>query len=102
MPGWIVTLLALAAIVAFFLWFRRSSRKNPAVFAVPAGWREVLAQRLPHLTLLEARQRAMFEQRVQEFLAGKRFVGCDGLVVTDEMRVLIAGMAGLLILREQA
>jgi Mlc titration factor MtfA (ptsG expression regulator) len=67
-----------------------------------ADWPRLLERRLPHLALLDAAQRARFEQRVAQFLAEKPFVGCAGVKVTDEMRVLVAGLACLLILRPQA
>jgi Mlc titration factor MtfA (ptsG expression regulator) len=35
---------------------------------------------------------------VQQFLHQKKFVGCDGLQITDEMRVTIAGKACMLLL----
>ena len=38
---------------------------------------------------------------IQVFLAEKDFIGCDGLVVTDEMRVTIAALACLLILNRE-
>jgi hypothetical protein len=77
-------------------WFRR----RPAPF--PERWRALLAQRLPHWERLTPELRARFEPRVMEFLGRKRFYGCNGLQVTEEMRVLIAGMACLLILRPEA
>lgn len=46
--------------------------------------------------------RQRFEAQVGEFLRSKRFYGCSGLAVTDEMRLVIAGMACLLILRPGA
>lgn len=102
MTGWIVATLALGAIAAPLLYAWRAARSAPVAPPPPAGWRETLAQRVPHLRLLDAAQRALLEQRVQVFLAGKRFVGCAGLAVTGEMRVLIAGLACLLTLRPQA
>jgi MtfA peptidase len=57
---------------------------------------------LPHYAALTPEQRERFERRVQEFLVKKRFYGCNGLAVTEEMRVLVAGLACLLILRPQA
>jgi Mlc titration factor MtfA (ptsG expression regulator) len=38
---------------------------------------------------------------MQVFLAEKPFIGCDGLEVTDEMRVTIAAQACLLILKRR-
>ena len=39
---------------------------------------------------------------IQVFVAEKPFVGCGGLVVTDEMRVLVAAQAALLQLNRPA
>jgi len=64
--------------------------------------RALLDARLPHCARLSPELRARFEPRVAEFLATKKFYGCDGLTVTEEMRVLIAGQASLLILRQDA
>ena len=77
-------------------WFRR-----PAP-TLSEEQRALLEKRLPHYRLLAGALRERFHQRVAEFLARKRFYGCNGLQVTDEMRVLIAGMACLLILRPEA
>ncbi|HUS25179.1 MAG TPA: M90 family metallopeptidase [Candidatus Binatia bacterium] len=81
-------------------WLRRLLRRGPAPFA-PA-WRALLERRLPQHALLDAVLLPRFEARVQDFLRRKRFYGCDGLVVTEEMRVLVAGVAALLVLREDA
>jgi len=62
----------------------------------------MLAARLPHFDRITPELRARFEPRVVEFLAGKKFYGCNDLAVTEDMRVLVAGMACLLILREDA
>lgn len=94
-PLWPALLLAILAV--WVLWRRRRG-KTPQL---PQRWRELLAARLPHHARLSPELRERFEQRVQEFLAEKRFYGCSGLVVSDEMRVLIAGMACLLVLRPQ-
>ena len=46
--------------------------------------------------------RPLYERQVEIFLTEKRFVGCNGLVVEDAMRVAVAGLACLLILRPAA
>jgi MtfA peptidase len=75
-------------------------RRRPA--PLPPRWRELLAARLPHHDRLTPELRARFEPRVMEFLARKKFYGCNDLAVTEEMRVLVAGMACLLVLRPDA
>jgi hypothetical protein len=47
---------------------------------------------------MAAQDRRQLERLVQQFLHQKKFVGCAGLDLTDEMRVTIAGQACLLLL----
>jgi Mlc titration factor MtfA (ptsG expression regulator) len=75
-------------------------RRKPAL--MPDDMRTLLHARLPHCAKLPPELRARFEPRVMEFLGKKKFYGCDGLAITEEMRVLVAGQASLLILREDA
>ena len=75
-------------------------RRRPA--PLPERWRALLAARVPHVDRLTPELRARFEPRVMEFIGKKKFYGCNDLTVTEEMRVLIAGMACLLILRPDA
>jgi hypothetical protein len=93
----VVTILAGLALLLAGLVLRRS---RPA--ALGTAQRAVLDAHLPHYSKLDPAMRERFERRVQEFLAGKRFYGCSGLKITGEMRVLIAGMACLLILQPGA
>lgn len=78
----------------------RFFRRRPAPF--PERWRALLGARVPHVARLTPELRGRFEQRAMEFLQKKRFYGCNDLQVTEEMRVLIAGIAALLILRPDA
>jgi Mlc titration factor MtfA (ptsG expression regulator) len=51
--------------------------------------------------VLPANLQARLRERIQIFVGEKSFVGCDGLAVTDEMRVTIAAQACLLILKNR-
>lgn len=80
--------------------FQRLFRRPPQRLA--AAQRALLERRLPHCAQLRGAMRERFESRVREFLRSKRFYGCSGLSVTDDMRLTVAGMACLLILRPGA
>jgi Mlc titration factor MtfA (ptsG expression regulator) len=97
----VIAALALAALAAALLAWRWRTRRR-AVTPLPRAARELLDRRLPHCRALPPELRARFDRRVQDFLAHKRFYGCNGLALTEDMRVLIAGVAGLLILRPDA
>lgn len=64
---------------------------------LPAAWRKFLDANIPPCRTLPAPVRETFERHVRGFLAGKRFEGCRGLEVTDEMRLTVAGYAALLL-----
>lgn len=57
-----------------------------------------MRRRVPYLRRLPAPLQLRLKQQIQVFLAEKTFIGCDGLEITDEMRVTIAAQACLLIL----
>jgi Mlc titration factor MtfA (ptsG expression regulator) len=77
-------------------WRRRKLRRE----TFPAPWRRLLHDNVPLCEYLSTSLRATFEQHVQVFLDEKHFEGCGGLDVTDEMRVMIAGYACLLLLND--
>ena len=68
----------------------------------PAAWREILRRRMPAFTKLPTPVQLQLKKHVQVLLAEKPFIGCAGLVVTDEHRVLIAAQAALLLLNRRA
>ncbi|MES0873886.1 zinc-dependent peptidase [Sinimarinibacterium thermocellulolyticum] len=80
--------------------FRR--RRPRIVAAEPDGWRERLDALVPQAALVPPALRPRYLDAVGRFLREKRFVGCNGLVVVDDMRIAVAGLACLLLLREGA
>ncbi len=53
---------------------------------------------MPYLRRLPADLQLQLKKHIQVFIAEKPFIGCNGLVVTDEMRVVVAAQACLLLL----
>ncbi|MEY4562795.1 MAG: hypothetical protein RLZZ618_2072 [Pseudomonadota bacterium] len=103
MPG--MSLLILFGLVLAFAvgmfghpWWveRRRERIRRQVF--PKAWRTILRRRVPHVSRLPADLQLQLKQHIQVFIAEKAFIGCRGLVVTDEMRVTVAAQACLLLL----
>jgi len=68
----------------------------------PRAWREVLQRRWPGWQQMPADLQLQLKKHTQVLLAEKPFIGCQGLVLTDEMRVLIAAQACLLLLNRRA
>lgn len=95
--------LGLSALVVAILFFvRRRGSLAPLPGGSPLNWKDLLDDRLPQMSRLSAGQREQLHTLVQRFLAQKRFVGCAGLEVTDEMKALVAGTACLMVLRPDA
>jgi Mlc titration factor MtfA (ptsG expression regulator) len=65
---------------------------------MPEAWRTIIDKNVPYAAILGTDDRRELEALVRIFLAEKRFEGCAGLSVTDEMRVTIAAQACLLLL----
>ena len=73
---------------------RRNLKEKP----FPAAWRAIVKRNVPIFRRLPKADQIELLEHVQVFLAEKRFEGCGGLVVTDEIRVMIAAQACLLLL----
>ena len=81
-----------------FAWLKKRRRRKILQKPFPGHWREILQEKvLPFATLGED-ECAHLEQLVQVFIAEKNFEGCRGLEITDEIRVVIAAHACLLLL----
>lgn len=93
-------LLLIAALIAFFggryLW---KQAKRRALLDKPLSdeARAIVAEQVPLTARLPAEIRRRFEGKVNAFLDQVEFIGCDGLEVTDEIRLSIAAQACLLI-----
>lgn len=66
--------------------------------AFPAVWRKILRERVPLVRKLPQHLQMQLKKHMQVFIAEKSFLGCAGLQITEEMRVVIAAQACLLIL----
>jgi Mlc titration factor MtfA (ptsG expression regulator) len=96
----LMTLLPLAWLLGepfWKEWRRERLRRQP----FPAEWREILKRRVPYIRRLPIDLQLQLKRHMQVFLAEKAFIGCDGLVVTPEMRVTIAAQACLLLLNRR-
>ena len=77
---------------------KRRRRRRLLTTPWPEPWRALVERELAYYRLLPAEDRRELEGLVQVFLAEKRFEGCGGLEITDEVRLLIAAQACLLLL----
>lgn len=78
--------------------FRNLKRRRTARQPLPLAWKKILEKRLRFYRALSGRSRQVFERKLKIFLAEKRFIGGKGFEVTEEMKVVIGGLAVRLIL----
>lgn len=76
---------------------RRRLRAHP----FPDTWRAIVERNVPQFRRLPRQDQAELLGHIQVFLSEKRFEGCGGLELTDEIRVTIAAQACLLLLRRK-
>lgn len=67
----------------------------------PKQWRKILQQRMPYFRLMPTDLQLQLKQHIQVFLAEKNFIGCNGVIITDEIKVTIAAQACLLLLNRK-
>ena len=84
-----------------FSFLKRRRRERVRSVPFPAGHAEILVSNVPVYRRLPDDLRAQLQGHIQVFLSEKRFEGCNGLEITDEVRVTIAGEACLLILNRE-
>ncbi len=98
LPALALVVLAWLAGPTLVTRLRRAQvRRQP----FPPAWREVLRQRMPAFRALPADLQLQLKKHAQVLLAEVPFIGCNGLVVTAEMRVLVAAQAALLLLNRR-
>lgn len=86
--------VALAAGLALPGWRLKRALAQPMAPALIA----ILEGHIPIYGRMDAGLQRQLQQLVQRFLHQKKFVGCAGLEIDDEIRVTIAGQACLLLL----
>lgn len=79
-------------------WWQRRRRARLRARPFPAAWRRILRQRVPAVACLPPDLQQRLKQHILVFLADKPFVGCAGQVIDDELRVVVAAQACLLLL----
>lgn len=84
-------------------WFRNwlggVGRADPGGSArFDSAWEDILVREVEFYLALPSEHRAQLRDLIARFIAGKRWWGAEGLEVTDEMRVIVAAFACLLVL----
>lgn len=80
---------------------RRRRRERLRAGPFPEEWETILRRNVPLYGRLDEADREELREHILVFLAEKRFEGCGGLALTDEIRVTIAAQACLLLLHRE-
>lgn len=96
---WIgLTALLIALPVVVPRWRLRRALARP----LPPAALDVLRHNIPVYGRMPSALQAQLQRLILQFLHQKKFVGCAGLEISDEMRVTIAGLACLLLLNRHS
>ena len=100
--------LIIAVIVLAFVFFigkrisRRVERKRLLAVPFPEDWRKIVEKNVPLYIRLPDSLKQQLHGLVNIFTAEKKFEGCGGLKITDEIKVTIAAQACMLLLNRKA
>ena len=81
-----------------FEFLKQQRRRRLRARPFPKEWLKLIQRHVVFFHKLTAGDRAELLGHIQVFLAEKRFEGCGGFEITDEVRVTIAAQACLLLL----
>ncbi|MFB2773039.1 zinc-dependent peptidase [Pelatocladus sp. BLCC-F211] len=95
----IIGLIITGILISPIITKQRRNLQKKRLF--PPLWNAIIENNLPIYTRLSPDQRRRLQGHVQVFLAEKQFIGCQGLQVTEEMKLTIAAVACLLLLNER-
>ena len=79
-------------------WLRERHRKHLLATPWPTGWGAILRRNVAHYRWLDDPERRHLHDLIQIFVAEKRWEGCGGLILSDEIRITIAAQACILVL----
>lgn len=90
-------------VVIFSLYILLKVQKKKAFInrEFPLEWKQILEHNTPVYSRLPATLQAQLHQHILQFISEKKFYGCNGLTITDEIKVTIAGEACMLLLNRQ-
>ena len=92
---WLLLILALL-LLAFEV--PRARLRYALSQAFPLPYSKILRKNLPEYSKMPTDLQMQLKRRIRQFLFQKTFVGCGGLIITDEIKVTIAGKACMLLL----
>lgn len=93
----LILLLVVAGAFGFRYWSKRQIHTNLLAKALSDHQRVIVAEQVPLIRKLPSELRRKLEGKINAFLNQIEFIGCNGLDVTEKMRLSIAAQACLLV-----
>jgi Mlc titration factor MtfA (ptsG expression regulator) len=93
----VLHLLDSAETLMIFPWSRASRRRKLLAAPVAPIWEETLVQHVPLYALLPDDLRAKLIEKARIMVAEQRWAGSNGLAVTEEMKIVVASQAVVLL-----
>ena len=97
---WLAIALILIGLGAFFLlpaYRLRLALARP----FPSAFAKILRKNIPSYARMSVPIQLRLKRLIKQFLHEKKFIGCDGFEITDEVRVTIAAKACMLLLNRK-
>ena len=82
--------------------FKSRRRRRLSGRAFPPEWLGIIQRNVPYFRLLSTEDRKELQGDILVFLGEKRFEGCGGLRITDEIKVTVAAQACILLLHRKS
>ena len=82
-------------------WLKKRRRAKLANQPFPEQWESIIQSSVPLCNQLPEADQHELHRHILIFLAEKRFEGCQGLEITDEIRLTIAAQACILLLHRE-
>lgn len=93
-------LLILVAVIFRVVFWPRMRITRIRKRAFPESWQQTLLDRLPFVSKLPPAEQKQLQLLIKVFLADKKFFGCAGQEIDDDIRVTVAAQACLLVLNQ--
>lgn len=99
----VVSLIAIFAIIwiASVPWRKKQQRAKICAEPFPTAWRHIIKRRFPYFHSMPADLQLQLKKKIQIFVAEKEFIGCNGIVIDDDIRITVAAQACLLLLNRR-
>ena len=84
-----------------FPWIDNARRRRILDTPWPQAWEKILTENSAHAALIKGELRRKWRQTIQVLVAEKNWEGCGGLTMTEEVQVIVAAQAALMLLGMQ-